>query len=189
MLWSKVQKKLNEKGWSLHKFSKIVNIPYTTLRIYKFKGSEPSFTNACKIADALGVKLDDLRGDKNEYKYRSFHPVNESPELENMLDQAFADTFSNSKKRKEKENKNMEKDVFEVKDLIQLVGILTDEKYSYNFIKEVIHELDEAFSDDIENVRRERIVNRIVFGKHAPDKDEFAEQVMFLMKDFLESNK
>lgn len=188
MLWSKVQKKLNEKGWSVHKFSKIVNIPYTTLRMYKFEGSEPSFTNACKIADALGAKLDDLRGDKKmNSKYRSFHPVNESPELENMLDQTFADAFSNSKK--EKESKNMEKDVFEVKDLIQLVGILTDEKYSYNFIKEVIHELDEAFSDDIENVRRERIVNRIVFEKHAPDKDEFAEQVMFLMKDLLESNK
>ena len=145
MLWSKVQKKLNEKGWSVHKFSKIVNIPYTTLRMYKFEGSEPSFTNACKIANALGVKLDDLRGDKKmNSKYRSFHPVNESTELENMLDQTFADAFSNSKKRKEKENKNMEKDVFEVKDLLQLAGILTDEKYSYNFIKEVIHDLDEA---------------------------------------------
>lgn len=64
MLWLKVQKQLDKKGWSLHKFSKIVDIPDATLRMYKFKGSDPSFTNACKIADALGVSLDELRDKK-----------------------------------------------------------------------------------------------------------------------------
>ena len=53
MLWTKVQKELDKKKWTLHKFSTIVGIPDPTLRMYKFKGSDPSFTNACKIADAL----------------------------------------------------------------------------------------------------------------------------------------
>lgn len=61
MLWTKVQKELDKKKWTLHKFSTIVGIPDPTLRMYKFKGSDPSFTNACKIADALNIKLDDLR--------------------------------------------------------------------------------------------------------------------------------
>lgn len=61
MLWNAVQKELDKRNWSLHKFSEIVNIPDATLRMYKFKGSDPSFSNACKIADALNIKLDDLR--------------------------------------------------------------------------------------------------------------------------------
>ncbi|GAA2866509.1 helix-turn-helix domain-containing protein [Lactobacillus intestinalis] len=63
MLWNRVQKELDKRHWSLFYFSQLVEIPDATLRMYKFKGSDPSFTNACKIADALGVSLDDLRGD------------------------------------------------------------------------------------------------------------------------------
>ena len=68
MLWKIVQKELNKRKWSLHKFSEISGIPDSTLRIYKFRGSDPSFTNACKIADALNISLDELRdrGDHNE---------------------------------------------------------------------------------------------------------------------------
>lgn len=61
MKWYVVQKHLNDKKWSLRKLSEISGIPDSTLRIYKFRGSDPSFTNACKIADALDIKLDDLR--------------------------------------------------------------------------------------------------------------------------------
>lgn len=64
MLWSKVQKELDKRNWSLHKFSEVSGIPDPTLRMYKFRGSDPSFTIACKIADALSISLEDLRGDK-----------------------------------------------------------------------------------------------------------------------------
>ena len=61
MKWHAVQKELDKRKWSLHHFSEIVAIPDATLRIYKFRGSDPSFANACKIADALGISLDELR--------------------------------------------------------------------------------------------------------------------------------
>lgn len=63
--WEKVQKILNSKSWSLHHFSIIADVPDATLRMYKFKETVPSYSNACKIADALGISLDDLRGDEN----------------------------------------------------------------------------------------------------------------------------
>lgn len=61
MLWITVQRELDKRKWSLHHFSKASGIPDPTLRMYKFRGSDPSFTNACKMADALGMSLDDLR--------------------------------------------------------------------------------------------------------------------------------
>ena len=67
MEWNKIQQYLDEKQWSLVKFSKISGVPEGTLKEYKFKQTEPSFKTACKIADALGVSLDELRGDKNEF--------------------------------------------------------------------------------------------------------------------------
>lgn len=39
----------------------MTGISDNTLRNYRTKQSDPSFTNACKIADALKVSLDDLR--------------------------------------------------------------------------------------------------------------------------------
>lgn len=61
MMWKIVEKLLKEKGLSVYKLSKMTGIPDNTLRNYRSKHSEPSFSNACKIADALNVSLDDLR--------------------------------------------------------------------------------------------------------------------------------
>lgn len=60
-MWKTVEKILKEKGITIYKLSKMTGIPDNTLRNYRLKKSDPSFTNACKIADALNVKLDDLR--------------------------------------------------------------------------------------------------------------------------------
>lgn len=63
-MWRMVEQILKEKGLTVYKLSKLTGISDNTLRNYRSKHSDSSFTNACKIADALGVKLDDLR-DKN----------------------------------------------------------------------------------------------------------------------------
>ena len=60
-LWIKVEKLLKEQQLSIYQLSKLTQIPDSTLRNYKYKHSEISFKNACKIADALGVSLDELR--------------------------------------------------------------------------------------------------------------------------------
>lgn len=68
MKWSNVQNFLDKKHWSQRVLSEKSGIPITTLDKYKFYGNEPSFTNACKIADALEISLDELRkDDENEY--------------------------------------------------------------------------------------------------------------------------
>ncbi|WP_346329826.1 helix-turn-helix transcriptional regulator [Ligilactobacillus salivarius] len=63
MLWNKIQKELNRQGMSIYKLAKITGIKDTTLHNYK-KGSEPSFKNMYKIADALDVSLDYFRKDE-----------------------------------------------------------------------------------------------------------------------------
>lgn len=63
-MWNKVEEILKERNLTIYRLSKMTGIPGTTLRNYRLKHSEPSFVNACKIADALGVSLDDLREDK-----------------------------------------------------------------------------------------------------------------------------
>ena len=60
-MWQIIEKILKEKGMTVYKLSKITGIPDNTLRNYRSKHSEPSFTNVCKIADALEISLDDLR--------------------------------------------------------------------------------------------------------------------------------
>lgn len=60
MLWNGIQKELNRQEMSIYKLAKITGIKDTTLHNYK-KGSEPSFKNMCKIADALDVSLDVFR--------------------------------------------------------------------------------------------------------------------------------
>lgn len=60
-LWIKVEKLLKEQQLSVYQLSKLTQIPDSTLRNYKYKHSEISFKNACKIADALGISLDELR--------------------------------------------------------------------------------------------------------------------------------
>lgn len=60
-MWDIVEKLLKEKSLTIYRLSKMTGIPDNTLRNYRTKQSDPSFTNACKIADALKVSLDDLR--------------------------------------------------------------------------------------------------------------------------------
>ena len=60
-MWNKVEKLLKKNNLSVYRLSKMTGISDNTLRNYRLKHSEPSFSKACKIADALGVSLDDLR--------------------------------------------------------------------------------------------------------------------------------
>ena len=48
---------------SAYRLSKITGLSQNTLQNYK-NGHEPSFSNVVKIADALGVSLDEFRSDK-----------------------------------------------------------------------------------------------------------------------------
>lgn len=60
MLWIKIEERIKEQGISIYKLSKITGIPNATFYNYR-NGSEPSFKNMCKIADALDVSLDHFR--------------------------------------------------------------------------------------------------------------------------------
>lgn len=60
MLWIKIEERIKEQGISIYKLSKITGIPNATFYNYR-NGSEPSFKNMCKIADALDVSLDYFR--------------------------------------------------------------------------------------------------------------------------------
>lgn len=62
-MWNKVERLLKERNISIYKLSKLTNIPQTTLRNYRLKGSEPSFKNASKISEALKIDLNDLKED------------------------------------------------------------------------------------------------------------------------------
>lgn len=66
MLWDNVQKVLDEKSISIYRLSKLTGILDNTLYSYSRGISEPSFTNMCKIADALDVSLDVFRGGKEK---------------------------------------------------------------------------------------------------------------------------
>ncbi|MGN8971039.1 helix-turn-helix domain-containing protein [Lactobacillus amylovorus] len=61
MMWEIVEKYLQQKNITIYKLSKLTDIPDNTLRNYRSKKSDPSFTNACKIADALDISLDEIR--------------------------------------------------------------------------------------------------------------------------------
>ena len=63
MLWKKIKSLLDTKGMSAYRLSKITGLSQNTLQNYK-NGHEPSFRNMEKIADALGVSLDEFRSDK-----------------------------------------------------------------------------------------------------------------------------
>lgn len=64
-MWNKVEEILKERSLTIYKLSKMTGISDNTLRNYRSKHSKPSFTNACKIADALNISLDDLRERSN----------------------------------------------------------------------------------------------------------------------------
>lgn len=63
-MWNEIQKALNEKNLSIYKLAKITGIRDSTLHNYK-RGSEPSFKNMCRIADALDVSLDYFRKEES----------------------------------------------------------------------------------------------------------------------------
>lgn len=65
MLWVKIEKRIKEQGISIYKLSKITGIPNPTFYNYR-NGSEPSFKNMCKIADALDVSLDYFREEERK---------------------------------------------------------------------------------------------------------------------------
>lgn len=60
-MWAKIEIILKEKHISIYKLAKMTQIPDGTLRNYRLKHSELSLKNACKIADALDISLDELR--------------------------------------------------------------------------------------------------------------------------------
>lgn len=63
MLWKLINKQLDKQKITIYRLSKLTGIAQTTFQNYK-NGSEPSFSNMVKIADALGVSLDEFRSDK-----------------------------------------------------------------------------------------------------------------------------
>ena len=63
MMWKLIQKELKRQGMSAYRLSKITGLSQNTLQNYK-NGHEPSFSNVVKIADALGVSLDEFRSDE-----------------------------------------------------------------------------------------------------------------------------
>lgn len=56
---------------SIYELSKKTGLAWSTIKNYK-NGSEMSFKNACKIADALNISLDQLRKEvnKNEKQFK-----------------------------------------------------------------------------------------------------------------------
>lgn len=64
-MWDKVEKILKVKGITTYRLSRLSKIPKTTIDNYHYGKAQMSFKNACKIADALHVSLDELRGDKS----------------------------------------------------------------------------------------------------------------------------
>ena len=67
MLWVKIEKRIKEQGISIPslKISTVTGIPNPTFYNYR-NGSEPSFKNMCKIADALDVSLDYFREEERK---------------------------------------------------------------------------------------------------------------------------
>lgn len=65
MLWIKIEERIKEQGISIYKLSKITGIPNATFYNYR-NGSDPSFKNMCKIADALDVSLDYFREEERK---------------------------------------------------------------------------------------------------------------------------
>lgn len=70
MSWKKVEKLLQNKKISLKELAVKTGLNYGSIRNYRYKHYEPTFKTMCKIADALGVSLDELRGDKDEVNTR-----------------------------------------------------------------------------------------------------------------------
>ena len=55
---------MDKQNISAYRLAKMTGLSHNTLQNYK-NGHEPSFSNVVKIADALGVSLDEFREKKN----------------------------------------------------------------------------------------------------------------------------
>ncbi|MFZ7175804.1 helix-turn-helix domain-containing protein [Streptococcus hyovaginalis] len=58
-MWNRLNSIATEKEMTIRQLSEISGVPYTTIRDTKFR--DIGFSKAEKLADALGVSLDDLR--------------------------------------------------------------------------------------------------------------------------------
>ena len=64
---SKLIKNLMDKlGISAYRLAKMTGLSLNTMQNYK-NGHEPIFSNVVKIADALGVSLDEFRSDRKKW--------------------------------------------------------------------------------------------------------------------------
>lgn len=59
-----VQRLIDSKGWTLYRLSKISGVPLTVLYSLGQKKSGPTAETLVKIADALGVTVDELVREK-----------------------------------------------------------------------------------------------------------------------------
>ena len=65
-----IERLMREKGYSIRKFSRVAGYknPTTIYSIKTGQSKDPSFSTMIRIADALGVSLDELRPDKQGEK-------------------------------------------------------------------------------------------------------------------------
>lgn len=62
LMWDKIEKQLKIKGWSMYRLAKESGVHpsnFSNLKAGRLK--EMSWTNMCKLADALEVSLDEFR--------------------------------------------------------------------------------------------------------------------------------
>ena len=62
LMWDKIEKQLKIKGWSMYRLAKESGVHpsnFSNLKAGRMK--EMSWTNICKIADALEISTDELR--------------------------------------------------------------------------------------------------------------------------------
>lgn len=64
-MWNKVEQILKQKNMSIYRLAKLSGISENTLRNYR-NGSEPSFANMDKIAQALNVSLEVFSSNHDE---------------------------------------------------------------------------------------------------------------------------
>lgn len=64
MLWKLIKNQMDKQHITAYRLAKMTGLSLNTMQNYK-NGHEPSFSNVVKIADALGVSLDEFREKKN----------------------------------------------------------------------------------------------------------------------------
>ncbi|WP_273958065.1 helix-turn-helix domain-containing protein [Lacticaseibacillus paracasei] len=69
-MWHIIKRLMREKGYSIRKLSRVAGYknPTTIYSIKTGQSKNPSFSTMIRIADALGVSLDELRPDKQGEK-------------------------------------------------------------------------------------------------------------------------